>query len=555
MQTAFQPRGPKRIRTVRESLLKILRCPVCRAADWSVDAQQRDGEILEGRLLCGGCKRAFALSRGAVDLVPDEMLTDIQRRDRETCAESDRRIAEEKRRGEFIGEVRAREDEYQAATAARTDFLFHEIEYDDPGRRWVLDLGCGEPLLANRFARLGFNVIALDFVTTRLDSAHEMFERDGTYFERLAGLMARLPLADDSIDIVFSHASLHHATPLAAEDFRWCDPRNMLDTLREVRRVLKPDGMFLVSGEGEYSEEIADDDRELERTAQETGAYEAFYKRSEYEWAFRETDLWPDVWAQYLDGRLRVSTFKDARHREVVTGGDSVAPRSNYLLRAPALARDLTFCLSDWARVRPWPDGGPLLRSGGPIDPRDAAIYQEGWQPIEADTESRFRWLGRDRAVLTFALDYVPGDWRLEFDVEAFSMLGEFDSAVFFEREGRVVRRHVLPRAPDPVDRRQSFSVDLDPEADADGVRCVADGQMRLHVFFNGDFLATLAPPADTKFHSQTLVLPAPRVRRLNQIVFEPAYALRPSDCAGVDDDRWLSCAVRDVQIQWVEPE
>lgn len=541
---------------MKESLLSILRCPACGASDWALDvALANDVETLSAQLRCESCKRDYPVSNGAVDLVPDEMLTDIQRKDREICARSDRQIAAQKGLGTFLGAERLREDEYRLVTAGRTEFLFSELEYDRPEERWVLDLGCGEPVLANRFAALGFNVVALDFVPTRLDSAHEMFASAGTFFERIAGLMARLPLMDGSLDIVFSHASLHHATPLEAKDFKWCDPANMLDTLAEVKRVLKPDGLFLVSGEGEYDEDISEEDRELEHKAEETGCYEAFYKRSEYEWAFRKVDLWPDLWAQCFGGRLQIATFAGGRHREIVTLGDSVTLRSGRLLRAPAIKRDLDENLRGRARVRSWSAGDVLPREGAVVPAERYGGGEEGWQPIEHDKDGDFRWLGRDPGTFAFELDFAPGDWRLHVSLRAFSMLGEFDAAAFLERDGRVVAREVIPHAADPADRRQELRIPSLPSTEGAGLRCISDGQMKLHVYLNGDYLTTFKPPADNEFHRFKVFLPARTVRRLNQLTFEPAYALRPCDCENTDDDRWLSCAVRDLRISRVESD
>jgi len=490
-----------------------------------------------------------------VAFLTDEELGDLRRLDRDKSVESDRIILEQKRRGNYVGEARFREDEYRRDTFERTEFFFRNFDYDAPHKRQILDLGSGEPYLASRFARLGFNVIALDYTLARLEMAHALFEREGSYFERLLALMTRMPLRDQSIDIVFSHASLHHATPHRPEEFRWFDPHNMLDTLREVRRVLKPDGLFLVSGEGVYAEELPDEDRWLERNAQKTGCYEAFYKLSEYEWAFRETGVYPHLSAWWRDNRLRLGTFLGGHYREIVAAGDAVNSSSDLLLSTPALKRDLDACLKGWARVRPWPGGVRVPRSGGSLPIRDAGTFVRGWHEAETDPCGVARWMGRDPVVIAFELDFVPASWSVELELRACSILGTFKAAIFVEQQGRVVARQVLPRTIAPGSCGQELVLEAPLEAGYTTIRCIHDGQMRLEVCFNGDPLTTLEIPSDDEFHILPVELPVDKLRSLNQLTLQPSYAMRPSDCDISPDDRWLACFVRDVRVRIVEKE
>jgi len=543
---------------MRDWLCSVLSCPACRGRQWSLSATERnDREALAGDVRCQSCGRAFPLKNGAVDFVLDEDLTDVRRVDRERSAESDRNILEQKRRGEFVGDLRRREEQYRRETFERTDFLFRCLEYDNPAGRTVLDLGCGEPFLASRFAQLGFNVIALDFTFPRLDLAHEFFARDGTHFERLLTLMSRLPLGDQSVDIVFSHASLHHCMPHRAEEFRWFDPNNMVNTLSEVRRVLKPDGLFLASGEGEYREELSDEQRHLERKAQQTGCYEAFYKISEYERAFHAAGIFPNLWAQWREDedRLRVGTFVGGHFRAIVTPGDAVNTRSEFLLSAPALKRDLDDCLSGWARIRPWPAGANVPRSGGWLRAHDPLTFIEGWHRPESEVSGQVRWLGRQWGAIVFALDFTPVARQMEFKIKACALLGDFDSAVFVERDGRAVSKTIHQRLPTAAPCDQEFEVAKDLEAGRTTIRCIRDGQMRIRVYFNGDLVTTLNLPSDNEFHTYIVGLPVEAIRTLNQLTLEPSYALRPCDCGPFTDDRWLSCQVCDIEIRATEDD
>jgi len=101
--------------------------------------------------------------------------------------------------------------------------------------RVVLDLGAGTGRVTRELKRRYRRalVIALDLAPGMLREArrHQHWWRR---FERVCADALRLPLADASVDMVFSSLML-----------QWCEP---LETaLAECRRVLKPDGFFTFS--------------------------------------------------------------------------------------------------------------------------------------------------------------------------------------------------------------------------------------------------------------------------------------------------------------------
>ena len=101
--------------------------------------------------------------------------------------------------------------------------------------RVVLDLGAGTGRVTRELKRRYRRalVIALDLAPGMLREArrHQQLWRR---FERVCGDALRLPLADASVDVVFSSLML-----------QWCEP---LDTaLAECRRVLKPNGFLAFS--------------------------------------------------------------------------------------------------------------------------------------------------------------------------------------------------------------------------------------------------------------------------------------------------------------------
>lgn len=113
-------------------------------------------------------------------------------------------------------------------TAYAWEYAFHLLG-DARGKR-VLDLGCGDGECTTLVASHGGRVAALDISTDLLSMARERTILDGStgVVTPLCGSVHAVPLASDSVDIVFGMAVLHHVDlALAAE---------------EVYRVLKPGG-------------------------------------------------------------------------------------------------------------------------------------------------------------------------------------------------------------------------------------------------------------------------------------------------------------------------
>lgn len=113
----------------------------------------------------------------------------------------------------------------------------------------LLDIGCGPGADIETFADDGFDVTGLDITRPFLDEA------DGRIPEAMLvqGDMRRLPFEDATFDGIWASASVHHV------------PRGeAAATLRECRRVLRPDGVAYVSVKREGYRKPADRDRHFE---------------------------------------------------------------------------------------------------------------------------------------------------------------------------------------------------------------------------------------------------------------------------------------------------
>jgi len=96
----------------------------------------------------------------------------------------------------------------------------------------VADLGCGTGFLSSLLARRGARVLAVDHSERMLEAAERAKLEGSVEFRR--GELDALPLADGEVDAAFSNLVWHHLPDHAA-------------AAREVLRVLKPGGAFVVS--------------------------------------------------------------------------------------------------------------------------------------------------------------------------------------------------------------------------------------------------------------------------------------------------------------------
>jgi ubiquinone/menaquinone biosynthesis C-methylase UbiE len=111
------------------------------------------------------------------------------------------------------------------------EYAFHLL--GDVKGKTILEYGCGDGvntvLLANRGAR----VISLDLSPELIDIAKQRLEVHGinSGVEFIVGSAHNVPLPDESIDVVFGIAILHHL--------------ELELSAAEVRRLLKPDGFAI----------------------------------------------------------------------------------------------------------------------------------------------------------------------------------------------------------------------------------------------------------------------------------------------------------------------
>jgi tellurite methyltransferase len=97
----------------------------------------------------------------------------------------------------------------------------------------ALDLGCGVGRHALLFARLGFEVSAVDLAEAGLAEVRRNAKAEGLEIDARVAPMTELPFADGEFDYVLSFNVLYHG-----------DPEIVRDAIGEIRRVLRRGGIF-----------------------------------------------------------------------------------------------------------------------------------------------------------------------------------------------------------------------------------------------------------------------------------------------------------------------
>src|SRR5262249_22074340 len=115
-----------------------------------------------------------------------------------------------------------------ADTCYPLEYAYHLL--GDARGKQVLDYGCGDGIHALTLARRGARVKSLDISPELIAIARRRLHINGidASVEFIVGSAHEIPLPDESVDVVFGIAILHHL--------------DLALSAREVYRVLKPGG-------------------------------------------------------------------------------------------------------------------------------------------------------------------------------------------------------------------------------------------------------------------------------------------------------------------------
>lgn len=177
----------------------------------------------------------------------------------------------------------------------------------------VLDVASGEGYGSDVIACVAGSVVGVDISAITVEHAKQTYRRDNLRF--VQGTCAKLPCEDVSFDMVVSFETLEHHNQHE-------------EMLREIRRVLRPDGVFLISSPNRP---------EFNRIASEPNPFHV--KELDFEeFATLVRSYFPNVvfYAQRVMSNSCIAPINvpadDFRHFDVEGGCSSEIPRPIYFL-------------------------------------------------------------------------------------------------------------------------------------------------------------------------------------------------------------------------------
>lgn len=194
--------------TTRGDLLRLLRCPACRAGTLA----GLDEHLVDGVVYCTGCDAAYPVRNGIPILLPHgfdashvhDEIDHAHGHKRQQAAYFDRADAEEFE----VSRPHDAPDAYRSLIESKFARSIRGL----PSLRGatVLDACAGSGMDAEMLARQGAAVIAVDISEGCAMRARARAERYGLSYVVVVGDVEHLPLADAAVDIAYVHDGLHH---------------------------------------------------------------------------------------------------------------------------------------------------------------------------------------------------------------------------------------------------------------------------------------------------------------------------------------------------------
>jgi SAM-dependent methyltransferase/uncharacterized protein YbaR (Trm112 family) len=230
---------------MKERLLEILVCPLCRHDELALTVHSRDErEVREGEIVCSSCQARIQIQKGIVN----------------AFINPPQQVADEAKGWVELLDVPAKRHEFQDEWILALPFIspdqtpepesveiWHQVgkgfiesldRLEWQGKR-VLEIGAGRCWGVAELARRGAHAVGLDILTHKylgLETADVWFAAEDVYFERVLGDMHEMPFRPGAFDVVLTSSSLHHTDRIGV-------------ALEEAARVLRTGGHALFINE------------------------------------------------------------------------------------------------------------------------------------------------------------------------------------------------------------------------------------------------------------------------------------------------------------------
>ena len=269
------------------ALLAYLRCPLCRQTLELVETGLVMEQMMEGQLRCTGCRQIFSVGNGIPTMLAPQMTGYAEK-----MREADGWVAMSKAQGWYeadpvvdlalpdvvtkLGWDPAASSNWVGAAYSFQDLL---TRFARPGLR-VLEIGAAKTWAGHYFTAQGCTYTGCDLMADPqigLGRSQFFMEQFNTEYAVVAADAEQLPFADESFDLVFAIAALHHALDL---------PK----MVSEMARVVKRGGIVAGINEGVRAFR-ASPNAEGQATEKGYGINEHVYTLWDYYTAFRRHGL------------------------------------------------------------------------------------------------------------------------------------------------------------------------------------------------------------------------------------------------------------------------
>jgi len=236
---------------MKKSLLNDLICLDCLHSVFSVaDEESSQLEILNGRLICNECGASYQIQDGIVNFLKnmnkaisrereamdiDDYIKDEQGNKYKITADSIQKFSDvffslpEGNRSYFF----KRGGSFQTIAEASDRFYSTFNRLSLTGQEKILEIGASFSYASFKFAQKGCSVVATD-ISNYLKVSNLFVKK--AYYDRIFSDMHNIPFVDNTFDIVFAAAVLHHS-------------KDLKKVFGEIYRVLKPGGRLVLINE------------------------------------------------------------------------------------------------------------------------------------------------------------------------------------------------------------------------------------------------------------------------------------------------------------------
>ena len=236
---------------MRKSLLNNLMCFGCKSSSFFLEENESSQiEVINGKLICNKCGAIYPITEGIVNFLKD--MNKAISREREAMDIDDYIKDEQGNKYKITNESIQRFKDvffslpegdgsyffkhggsFQTIAEASDRFYSALGELSLTGKEKILEIGASFSYASFKFAQKGCSVVATD-ISNYLKVSNLFVKK--AYYDRMFSDMHYIPFIDNTFDIVFGAAVLHHS-------------KDLKRVFGEIYRVLKPGGRLVLINE------------------------------------------------------------------------------------------------------------------------------------------------------------------------------------------------------------------------------------------------------------------------------------------------------------------